>query len=787
MFFGKFKIRQKLYLGFGIIVLIMLVLLGYTYMNFKKESQAVGTNLFSYEVLRESDGLLSSLLNMETGARGYAITGADNFLEPFNTGKADFELHFKEIKRLVSENQEQQINLVNLQKNYLIWFDFEYGQLVKGRQEVVAGKAKIEDVIALVQSDKGKNLMDNLRGILTDINKEEQRLLDIRSKNLKAAENSTYLFISIGGLIAILLAILISAFTSLSITKPIKMLIGAIGNITENNYQQPILLKSDKDLSVLIKYFNQMQHAIQIREEELRKKNNALKVQMTEASEANKLKSQFLANMSHELRTPLNSIIGFTTRVIKNSGDKLPEVQLENLKIVKEEANHLLDLINSLLDYSKIEVGKMEVHPEAFNLVKVIDEVNTMTKTLMEGKPVQYEQKFYSEKNIPIVSDRIKIKQILINLLSNAIKYSEKGTIRLSLEKIKSYYCIKVEDEGLGIAHENIDNIFDEFRQIDGSYTRKVGGTGLGLSITKKFVIMLGGKIEVTSILGVGSCFTVYLPTELLTTKVEDLDLCEEGKASVHTKIKVVCVDDDPNVQRLYKQYLNEQGFETIALNGKEDVVAKIIEIEPDVVLLDIMLPNKDGWEILAELKNSSKTKRVPIIMASVLSEKNLAFRMKADEYLIKPVSQEELIDTILRIISKKDCIEVLVADDDENFLNLMGQYLSEESMDYRLAKDGVDALELMKKKKPDLVILDIMMPKKDGFTVIDEMQKNSEWKGIPIIVVTAKDLTNKEKEQLQERTNMVIQKSGTHIENVMEMILKRIKEKVNVDKNSVS
>jgi len=787
VFFGKFKIRQKLYLGFGIIVLIMLVLLGYTYMNFKKESQAVGTNLFSYEVLRESDGLLTSLLNMETGARGYAITGADKFLEPFNTGKADFELHFKEIKRLVSENQEQQINLVNLQKNYLIWFDFEYGQLVKRRQEVVAGKAKIEDVIALVQSDKGKNLMDNLRGILTDINKEEQRLLDIRSKNLKAAENSTYLFISIGGLIAILLAILISAFTSLSITKPIKMLIGAIGNITENNYQQPILLKSDKDLSVLIKYFNQMQHAIQIREEELRKKNNALKVQMTEASEANKLKSQFLANMSHELRTPLNSIIGFTTRVIKNSGDKLPEVQLENLKIVKEEANHLLDLINSLLDYSKIEVGKMEVHPEAFNLVKVIDEVNTMTKTLMEGKPVQYEQKFYSEKNIPIVSDRIKIKQILINLLSNAIKYSEKGTIRLSLEKIKSYYCIKVEDEGLGIAHENIDNIFDEFRQIDGSYTRKVGGTGLGLSITKKFVTMLGGKIEVTSILGVGSCFTVYLPTELLTTKVDDLALCEEDKASVHTKIKVVCVDDDPNVQRLYKQYLNEQEFETIALNGKEDVVAKIIEIEPDVVLLDIMLPNKDGWEILAELKNSSKTKRVPIIMASVLSEKNLAFRMKADEYLIKPVSQEELIDTILRIISKKDCIEVLVADDDENFLNLMGQYLSEESMNYRLAKDGVDALELMKKKKPDLVILDIMMPKKDGFTVIDEIQKNSEWKGIPIIVVTAKDLTNKEKEQLQERTNMVIQKSGTHIENVMEMILKRIKEKVNVDKNSVS
>ncbi|HEY8910194.1 MAG TPA: response regulator [Desulfosporosinus sp.] len=788
MFFRNIRISQKLYLGFGMITVFLLILLGYTYINFANESEAVKNNIHSYQVMKEADGLLTSLINMETGARGYAIVGEDKFLEPYIQGKADFEQHFNDLKSLTSDDQVQQARLVDLQKSYLVWLDFEVNQVIKGRQKVLADQANMADLIAIVQSSKGRIEMDHLRLLVNTITKEQQSLLDLRSENLKTLEIRTYLAISIGGLIATLLAILISFITSLSITRPIKILIGSIEQIIDDNTQQPISLKTDKDLTVLIAYFNKMQEAIQEREERLKKKNEALKVQMNEANDANKLKSQFLANMSHELRTPLNSIIGFTTRVIKKSGDKLPPIQLENLEIVNEEAHHLLDLINSLLDYSKIEAGKMDVHPEAFNLIKVIDEVNTMTKTLMTGKPITYTQEFYSVETIPIVSDRIKIKQIIINLLSNAIKYSEEGVITLSVEEKASDFCLKVEDEGVGIAPENLDNIFDEFRQIDGSYTRKIGGTGLGLSITKKLVKMLGGKLEVTSTLGVGSCFTVYLPKEvpmLPNSATEELD--HKSSASISTKLKVVCVDDDPNVQRLYKQYLSEKGLETIALNGQEDILSKIIELKPDVVLLDIMLPNKDGWEILAELKNSSKTKLIPVIMASVLSEKNLAFKMKADDYLIKPVSQEELVETILRFVPKKHSMNVLVADDDANFTNLMGQFLYEESIQYRLAKDGVEALSLIAKLKPDLLILDIMMPRKDGFGVIDEIRRNDEWKDIPIIVVTAKDLSHKEKEQLQTRVNIVIQKSGTHIERVMETLLERIKEKVDVNKNSIS
>ena len=247
-------------------------------------------------------------------------------------------------------------------------------------------------------------------------------------------------------------------------------------------------------------------------EEMLHRKNEELKMQQQEAIEANRLKSQFLANMSHELRTPLNSIIGFTNRVMKKCKDVLPTTQYENLAIVKDEGEHLLDLINNLLDYSKIEAGKMELHLEEFDLMEVINEVCSMTANLLETKALCFKQTVYTTEPIQLVSDRMKLKQIMINLVSNAIKYSERGTVELSVECSNSFYCIKVKDEGIGISKEDIDSIFDEFRQLDNSYSRKIGGTGLGLSITKKFVEMLNGRIEISSEVGVGSCFTVYIP-----------------------------------------------------------------------------------------------------------------------------------------------------------------------------------------------------------------------------------------------------------------------------------
>jgi signal transduction histidine kinase/DNA-binding response OmpR family regulator len=774
---NKLKLSHKLYLGFAIVIILMIGILGYTYINYDNETKAVELNLNSYVIIDEANAMLISLLNMETGARGYAIAGKDEFLRPFHQGEKDFLEHFNTIKELTSDNIVQQNRLTSLLKQYESWYDWETTKIIEGRRLVLDGKLAMEDVIALVQTDRGKNEMDIVRTMLSEIIKEEQQTLDMRYTNLKTAEERTGLVIVMGGLFTVIVSSFIALYTSLSVSKPVNMLINASENITEQNYQELIDLKTDKEFDALIKHFNDMQAAIQSREFELNNKNQELKIQMANVNEANKLKSQFLANMSHELRTPLNSIIGFTNRVIKKSGDQLPLIQQENLNIVLGEAHHLLELINSLLDYSKIEAGKMELHIERFDLLKVMEEVYTMTRTLSDGKIINYKQDFYTLDNMPIVNDRLKVKQILINLLSNAFKYSEEGTITFSVNKEDNFYCIKVKDEGIGIAAGDINYIFDEFRQVDGTYTRKVGGTGLGLSITKKFVEMLGGEITVKSEYGVGSCFTVILPIDI---EVKHKNVLLGDEIQVKHKRKVVCIDDDNNVQRLYKQYLNEYEIEAIAMSGREDVMKEILDIAPDAIVLDIMLSDKDGWEILSELKNNEETKKIPVIMASVLSEKNLAYRMKADAFLIKPVTQEELFDTITRTITKKTGLDILVADDDENFLNLIGQFLKEESIPYRCARNGEEVIHEMINKKPDLLILDIMMPKKDGFTVLEDIRKRVQIKDTPVIVVTSKDLTNEEKDALRKSTSAVIHKSAVMMDIVMENLIKRIKENLN-------
>lgn len=774
---SKLKLSHKLYIGFGIVILLMLALIVYTYYNYSNQVKAVDTNLNTYKVIREADAILESMLNMETGARGFALTGEEEFLEPFNKGKVDYVTHLNNLKFLTSGNMSQQDRLNKLNEKYQSWYHWETKEIIEGRRKVNNGLLKIDDIISLAQTNTGKNEMDSIRKIAAEIIKEEQDMMDIKNGNLKRMIDITGLTISIGGFLTLIVAVLISLFTARTVTKPVKMLIEATDNITSQNYKTPINLKSDKDLGILISNFNTMQEAILIREEELSKKNEVLKAQMAEVNEANKLKSQFLANMSHELRTPLNSIIGFTTRVIKKIGDNIPPIQKENLEIVKEEGLHLLELINSLLDYSKIEAGKMDVHIDKFNLTKVIEEVYQMTRTLSEVKCIDYIQEIPDCDAAIIESDRIKVKQILINLLSNAFKYSDKGQVKLSLFKNEDKYILKVKDDGVGIPQENLSDIFDEFRQIDGSYTRKVGGTGLGLSITKKLTEMLGGCIYVESKLGVGSCFTVELPVEF--SHKQTYSCAEELQVSSKSRKKrVVTIDDDSNVQRLYSEYLTEHGFEVIKLDGSENVLNTVKGIAPDIILLDIMLPKKDGWEILSELKNTKETRHIPVIMASVLSEKNLAYRMKADEYLIKPVAQEELLDTIYKTISKRDGVQVLIADDDENFLKLVGQFLLEEGISYSVASDGEEAVKKMQEIKPDILILDIMMPKKDGFTVIEEIRKIKDVKNTPIIVVTSKDLTSEEKRELMERAGMVIQKSGSLIEKVMEVITKKVKEK---------
>ncbi len=581
----------------------------------------------------------------------------------------------------------------------------------------------------------------------------------------------------------ILIGLVMAYIVGEKMTRNINLLVDAASRIANQDYKQPLQMKkTNTELDILVDKFSQMQAAIKAREGKLEDANTELKVQRAQALEATKMKSQFLANMSHELRTPLNSIIGFTGRVIHKCGTLLPPLQLENLEIVKSEARNLLALINDLLDFSKIEAGRMEVFEEDFNLAEVVREVSHIIQPLQESRSIGYAVDLDSKDCLPITSDRTKVKEILINILSNAFKYSEKGTVTLSIHQENDGYRISVTDQGIGIAAENLKSIFDEFRQIDGTYTRKVGGTGLGLAITKRFVEMLNGKIIVNSALGEGSTFTVYLPSHFSQSgaTLETNATSPAGQNSL-SKVKVVCIDDDPSVCRLYRQYLEESGIEVVAYNGQEDIITQVIKERPDIILLDIILPQKDGWEILAELKTTAETRIIPIVMVSILSEKNLAYKLKADEYLIKPVGQEELISTIQRLISAHHYPEVLVADDDENYLKLMGQYLSEESIQFRLARDGEEALRKINEKKPDLLILDIMMPNKDGFAVLDELRRQQDQEEMSIIMVTSKSLSQEESNFLKNRVRQIIEKSGTQFDKIMAAISEIIQAKTQI------
>lgn len=344
-------------------------------------------------------------------------------------------------------------------------------------------------------------------------------IVEFKTHKIMKPINDLMTVIGILAAIVILIGGLFSFLFSRRIITPVKVLVEAIENIISHNYEKPVDIKTHTELDILVDHFNNMQDIIRSREEQLECKNRELIIRTQEAVKANMLKGQFLANMSHELRTPLNSIIGFTTRVIKKSGHIISSSQLEDLNIVLEQARHLLDLINNLLDFSKLESGKLQINPELFNITEVAEEAFDMVKKIAEEKNIKYEQKFFSMTDIPIYSDRMKVKQILINLLSNAFKYSEKGTVKLSIDKNENFYCISVADEGIGMAPEDINDIFDEFYQIDGSFTRKAGGTGLGLSITKHFVEMLDGSINVTSSPEMGSCFTVCLPLKYRQVK----------------------------------------------------------------------------------------------------------------------------------------------------------------------------------------------------------------------------------------------------------------------------
>ena len=476
------------------------------------------------------------------------------------------------------------------------------------------------------------------------------------------------------------------------------------------------------------------------------------------AIEASRLKSQFLANMSHELRTPLNSIIGFSELLMDRVPGPLTEDQEQCVLDVFESGKHLLGLINDILDLSKIEAGKMEINPGSVELSSLVDSV---LSTLL---PIAHKKRLELDREIdpatpPVWADPGKLRQVLNNLLANAIKFTEQGQIlvRARPELDKHRVAIEVEDTGIGISGENLAFIFDEFRQVDGSHTRRHEGSGLGLALSRNFLRLMGGEITARSVPDQGSVFTFHLPMAIRPEAVgHDTPLLHSGH--------VLLVEDDPRSAELARKILESADFlVTTASNGPEGLrLAR--ELHPDALVTDVLLPGKSGWDILAELKADPATADIPLILLSVINDPQRGHALGAVRCLVKPIDRRTLIEAVRRSLGLKgqlDGKKVLVVDDEPAVLRLGRSILEEAGAHALIAGGGREGVEIARAEKPDLLILDLMMPEVTGFDVVDELATDESTRNIPILILTAKDLTTDDWTRLNGHICNLVQKGA--------------------------
>ena len=495
------------------------------------------------------------------------------------------------------------------------------------------------------------------------------------------------------------------------------------------------------------------------------------------AEEANLAKSQFLANMSHELRTPLNAIIGYSEML----AEELRELEQPNLagdaKSVHTAGKHLLGLINDILDLSKIEAGKMDIYTETFNLEAMVQNVVSTIQPLMENNAnilLLHRDEDLEEMH----TDLTKTRQILLNLLSNAAKFSEQGNIILDVRRAerdgKTWIIFKVIDDGIGMTNEQQDKLFQNFTQADGSTTRKYGGTGLGLAITRHFTQMLGGTISVESEFGRGSSFTVELPAELKLKKVESKHTVHEPLSITGLPMEsgtILVIDDDATVRGLLKSYLGKIGYQVAIAGTGEEGLKLARKLRPNAITLDVMMPGMDGWQVLAALKADPELSHIPVIMLTMAENKDIGYSLGASEYLVKPVTRDQLATVLRKYRAKKVTCTVMVIEDDVATREMIRRMLNKEGWQVLETDNGLSALNLLQKQSPNLILLDLMMPEMDGFEFILHLRQHEEWSTIPVVVLTAKDISIDDRMWLNSRVDTVFQKGAYQREELLNQL----------------
>jgi CheY-like chemotaxis protein/two-component sensor histidine kinase len=469
--------------------------------------------------------------------------------------------------------------------------------------------------------------------------------------------------------------------------------------------------------------------------------------------------------MSHELRTPLNAIIG-VSEMLREDAEALKQ-DIEPLDRVLGAARHLLALINDILDLSKIEAGRMELQLESFALAPLIAGVVKTIEPLAAKNANQVA--VHCDAAVGTLhADQMRLRQALLNLMSNANKFTEHGTItvdaRQGQEDGRDWVSIAVTDTGIGMTTEQMSRLFQEFSQADASTTRKYGGTGLGLAISKRFCQMMGGDITVESEPGRGSTFTIRLPRTAQHDAAFMNSARQEASGQPTHRIAeeaslILVVDDDSTVRDLVERHLEQSGFAVVTAGGGQEGLRLVRELRPAAVTLDIMMPDLDGWTVLAAIKGDPALASIPVVLMSIVDEKNRGYALGAADYLVKPVDRAKLVETITSICGST-AGRALLVDDDEVVRRGVRQALEPIGWKVTETENGQVAIESLTAALPDVIILDLMMPKMDGFEFLDELRKRTDWQDIPVVVITAKDLTDDDRNRLNGGVERIIQKS---------------------------
>ncbi len=702
-----------------------------------------------------------------------------------------------------------------------------------------------------------------------------------------AARNRTLVISFIG--ISLIIALIYTMITKF-LQRPVKDLVEASKKIAEGDMSVSVKVETEDEIGVLGNTFNYMVQRIssfsKALEQEVAKKSNLLNERTKligllekaniQLKELDKLKSMFLANMSHELRTPMNSIIGYSDLLIDGVDGPINVEQKKSLGKISNNAKHLLQLLNDLLDVSKIEARKIKIEPEKFDFREVIDSVLPIFEPMLKKKNLSVNIDI-AEDLPPVYCDKDKIKHVLMNLLSNAIKFTKKGgiTIRAKISDRGIHQLgaspifaeISVEDTGIGIKDEDLGKIFDKFVQADLSIVRQYEGTGLGLSIAKGLVLLHKGMIWATSEYGKGSQFhfTIPLKKEILDRPTKPIielrvadDLAEHFDVPVETFLKepqyagrpvrcheyihcgqtdcpayeseerrcwlilgtqcggqksvaypekvdfckkckviqelvlksktskaiepetsteestlqktILAIDNDEDSIDIIRKSLGE-GYRVLGLHSGEGAVEKAKKIKPIAITLDIMMPRKDGWQVLRELKSTPETQDIPVIILSIVDDKKLGFSLGAAEYMIKPVNKDALLRRLKTLGTPHTIERVLIVDNEKKTIDLIRHTLEEIGYQIKTAYSSQDAIKLIKAFIPDLIILNLTMPKVSGFDVIEYIKTEDKAKNIPLILITAKNLTKEEIDQLDGRIGGIFNKGLIKKEEVLKVL----------------